>query len=177
VSDDRSRFARIRQLVRGVDGAVIVYTPTRRLTELVTRALMRMGIRAAPYHAGLGAATRRQVLRAFLADRAPVIVATSAFGMGIDKADVRRVLHWGPSRTVEAYYQEAGRAGRDGRPAECVIVWRPADLDWGDTTIAVRRYVETQACRRGTLLAYFGERSAVCSGCDICGLGGHRPST
>jgi ATP-dependent DNA helicase RecQ len=177
VADDRARFARIRQWIRGVEGAVIVYTPTRRLTELVTRALLRMGTRAAPYHAGLGAAARRRVLRAFLAGRAPVIVATSAFGMGIDKADVRRVLHWGPARTLEAYYQEAGRAGRDGRPAECVIVWRPGDFEWGDTTTPMRRYVETRACRRGMLLAYFGEHGAVCSACDVCGLRDRRPST
>jgi ATP-dependent DNA helicase RecQ len=175
--DDRDRFARVRELLRGVEGTVIVYTPTRRLTELVTRALARMGVRAAPYHAGLDAATRRRVLRAFLADRAPVIVATSAFGMGIDKPDVRRVLHWGPPRTLEAYYQEAGRAGRDGRPAECVIVWRSSDFDWGDGATDMRRYVEGRACRRGTLLAYFGERVRACSGCDVCGLGGYRPST
>src|SRR5438874_10845388 len=97
VRDDRERFTRVRELIR-VDGPVVLYTPTRRLTELVTRALLRMGVRAAPYHAGLTAGTRRRVLRAFLADRAPVVVATSAFGMGIDKPDVRRVLHWGPPR-------------------------------------------------------------------------------
>ena len=170
VRDDRERFARMRELIRGVDGPVMVYTPTRRLTELVARALLRLGVRAAPYHAGLTARTRRQVLRAFLADRAPVVVATSAFGMGIDKPDVRRVLHWGPPRTVEAYYQEAGRAGRDGRRADCVMVWRPSDFEWGDTAAGMRRYVETRACRRGTLLAYFGERGAACSGCDVCGL-------
>src|SRR5213076_190548 len=158
VRDDRERFARMRELIRGVDGPVIVYTPTRRLTELVARALLRLGVRAAPYHAGLTAATRRRVLRAFLADRAPVVVATSAFGMGIDKPDVRRVLHWGPPRTVAAYYQEAGRAGRDGRRADCVMVWRPSDFEWGDAAAGMRRYVETRACRRGTLLAYFGER-------------------
>jgi ATP-dependent DNA helicase RecQ len=177
VADDRARFARIRELARSVDGAVIVYTPTRRLTELVTRALLRRGVRAAPYHAGLGVATRRRVLRAFLADRAPLIVATSAFGMGIDKADVRRVLHWGPPRTLEAYYQEAGRAGRDGGPAECVIVWRPADFDWGEAATPMRRYVEGRACRRGMLLAYFGERAVACSGCDVCGFAEHRSST
>ena len=175
--DDRARFARIRELARGVDGAVIVYTPTRRLTELVTRALLRMGMRAAPYHAGLGVATRRRVLRAFLADRAPVIVATSAFGMGIDKADVRRVLHWGPPRTLEAYYQEAGRAGRDGGPAECVIVWRPADFDWGDAAAPMRRYVEARTCRRGMLLTYFGERAVACAGCDVCPPADRRSST
>jgi ATP-dependent DNA helicase RecQ len=176
VRDDRERFARVRELIRGVDGAVIVYTPTRRLTELVTRALLRMGVRAAPYHAGLTAGTRRRVLRAFLADRAPVVVATSAFGMGIDKPDVRRVLHWGPPRTVEAYYQEAGRAGRDGRRSECVMVWHPSDFTWGDAATGMRRYAEGPACRRGTLLAYFGERVRGCSGCDVCGLGGCRPS-
>jgi len=177
VRDDRERFARMRELIRGVDGSVIVYTPTRRLTELVARALLRLGVRAAPYHAGLTARTRRQVLRAFLADRAPVVVATSAFGMGIDKPDVRRVLHWGPPRTVEAYYQEAGRAGRDGRRSDCVMMWRPADFQWGDAASGMRRYVETRACRRGTLLAYFGERGAACSGCDVCGLESWRPST
>jgi len=176
VRDDRERFTRVRELIR-VDGPVVLYTPTRRLTELVTRALLRMGVRAAPYHAGLTPGTRRRVLRAFLADRAPVVVATSAFGMGIDKPDVRRVLHWGPPRTVEAYYQEAGRAGRDGRRSECVVVWRPADFAWGDAATEVRRYVETRTCRRAALLAYFGERGTACSGCDVCGLEGWRPSS
>ena len=169
VRHDRERFARLRDLLRVVDGSVIVYTPTRRLTELVTRALLRMGVRAAPYHAGLSAATRRRVLRAFLADRAPVVVATSAFGMGIDKPQVRRVLHWGPPLTLESYYQEAGRAGRDGREAECVVLWRRNDFEWGDHATEMRRYVERRACRRGTLLAYFGEHATACSGCDVCG--------
>jgi ATP-dependent DNA helicase RecQ len=176
VRDDRERFARVRALIRGVDGPVIVYTPTRRLTELVTRALLRMGVRTAPYHAGLTAGMRRRVLRAFLTGRAPVVVATSAFGMGIDKPDVRRVLHWGPPRTVEAYYQEAGRAGRDGRRAQCVMVWRPADFAWGDAAAGMRRYVEGRACRRGVLLAYFGERPTACAGCDVCGPGAWHPS-
>src|SRR3989454_2655789 len=131
VRDDRERFARMRELICGVDGPVIVYTPTRRLTELVARALLRLGVRAAPYHAGLAARTRCQVLRAFLADRAPVVVATSAFGMGIDKPDVRRVLHWGPPRTVEAYYQEAGRARPHGPPAGRGLGWGPPRLQGG----------------------------------------------
>jgi ATP-dependent DNA helicase RecQ len=175
VRDDRARFARLRELVRVGDGSSIVYTPTRRLTELVTRALWRMGVRAAPYHAGLTAGVRRRVLGAFLSGRAPIVVATSAFGMGIDKPDVRRVIHWGPPRALEGYYQEAGRAGRDGRRSECVLVWHPADCVWSDTAAAVRRYVEAARCRRGTLLAYFGERAVACSGCDICGTGNDRP--
>ena len=169
VRDDRARFLRVRQLIRVTEGHTIVYTPARRLTELVTRALLRMGVRAAPYHAGLTPETRRRVLAAFLRDRVPVVVATSAFGMGIDKPDVRRVLHWGPPRTLEAYYQEAGRAGRDGRRAECLILWKPEDLDWGELAPELRRYVEARACRRRMLLNYFGERAESCSGCDRCG--------
>ena len=171
VRDDRERFTRMRELIRGGDGPVIVYTPTRRLTELVTRALLRMGVRAAPYHAGLSARTRRRVLRAFLADHAPVVVATSAFGMGIDKADVRRVVHWGPPYTLEAYYQEAGRAGRDGARAVCTILWRPEDLKWGNPAPELHRYVTARACRRRLLLAYFGEAARRCTGCDRCGIG------
>src|SRR5947207_5536000 len=121
VRDDRERFARVRDLVRSAGGSSIVYTPTRRLTELLTRALLRMGVRAAPYHAGLTADMRRRVLRAFLRGHAPIVVATSAFGMGIDKADVRRVVPCGPPRTLEGYYREAGPAGRDGRRSECVL--------------------------------------------------------
>ncbi|MGH7529905.1 MAG: RecQ family ATP-dependent DNA helicase [Gemmatimonadales bacterium] len=88
VAHDRERFAVIRALVRAGDGSTLVYTPTRRIAELVTRVLLRTSVRAAPYHAGLSAGTRRRVLRAFLEDRVGTIVATSAFGMGIDKANV-----------------------------------------------------------------------------------------
>src|SRR5881296_3317049 len=132
VRDDRERFATIRQRVRNADGTSLIYAPTRRLTELITRALLRSSVRAAPYHAGLSASIRRRVLLAFLADQLHVIVATSAFGMGIDKPDVRQVLHWGPPPTLEAYYQEAGRAGRDGGVADCLILWRPQDFAWGN---------------------------------------------
>jgi ATP-dependent DNA helicase RecQ len=168
VRDDRERFRRVRAAIREARASTVLYAPTRRLTELVTRALLRASVRAAPYHAGLTADVRRRVLAAFLGDRVGVVVATSAFGMGIDKPDVRRVLHWGPPRTLEAYYQEAGRAGRDGRPAECTVLWRRADLAWGDIAPAMRRYVETRRCRRRMLLEYFGERVAECSGCDVC---------
>src|SRR6266550_2330670 len=157
VRDDRERFATIRQRVRNGAGASLIYTPTRRLTELVTRALLRSSVRAAPYHAGLSAGIRRRVLRAFLADQVHVIVATSAFGMGIDKPDVRQVLHWGPPPTLEAYYQEAGRAGRDGASSECVILWRPQDFAWGNVAPPMRRYVEARRNHRAIILAYFGE--------------------
>jgi len=157
VRDDRERFATIRAQVRGGAGGSIIYTPTRRLTELVTRALLRTSVQAAPYHAGLSAAIRRRVLQAFLADRITVIVATSAFGMGIDKPDVRRVLHWGPPPTLEAYYQEAGRAGRDGKASECLILWRTRDFSWGNIAPEMKRYVEAREDHRRILLGYFGE--------------------
>jgi ATP-dependent DNA helicase RecQ len=157
VRDDRERFAVIRARVRDAPAASLIYTPTRRLTELVTRALLRTSVRAAPYHAGLSAAIRRRVLRAFLADNVRVIVATSAFGMGIDKPDVRQVLHWGPPPTLEAYYQEAGRGGRDGNVSECLVLWRPEDLSFGSIAPAMRRYVESRTNHRALILEYFGE--------------------
>ena len=173
VPDDRERFNRLRRLVRDSRGSVIVYAPTRRLAELITRALLRMGTRAAPYHAGLPLDLRRRVLLAFLRGRERVIVATTAFGMGIDKPDVRRVLHWGPARTLEGYYQEAGRAGRDGAPSVCTLLWHPDD--WRTTTgvhAAMRAFIERRRCRRRALLEHFGERLAGrCAGCDVCGGG------
>src|SRR2546421_5938844 len=169
VKDNRTRFARLRELIRGAGGAVVIYAPTRRLVELVTRALLRRSVGAAPYHAGLTAAVRRRVLDAFLGDRVAVVVATTAFGMGIDKPDVRRVLHWGPARTLEGYYQEAGRAGRDGAAAECRVLWRPEDFRFGEHAAAMRHYVERRQCRRRALLEYFREQLAGGSGCDVCG--------
>src|SRR5206468_12846209 len=105
-------------------------------------------------------------------DPVHVIVATGAVGMGIDKPDVRRVIHWGPPRNLEAYYQEAGRAGRDGAPAECLVLWRPADLRWGDLSPEMRRYIEVRRCRRRMLFEYFGDRLEQCRGCDVWVRGG-----
>jgi ATP-dependent DNA helicase RecQ len=170
VRDDRDRFARIRAGLRDVPGTTVVYAPTRRLTELIARALHFAGARVAPYHAGLSPEMRRALLGHFLEDRLRVVIATSAFGMGIDKADVRRVLHWGPAPSLEAYYQEAGRAGRDGAAAVCRLLWRPADFAWGMCDAAMRRYVESGVCRRRQLLAHFGEvLDTRCGGCDRCG--------
>ena len=157
VRDDRERFQVMRARVRGAPGTSIIYTPTRRLTELVTRALLRTSVRAAPYHAGLSADVRRRVLKAFLANHVTTIVATSAFGMGIDKPDVRRVLHWGPPPTLEAYYQQAGRAGRDGEASECLVLWRPQDLAWGNIAPEMKHYVESRSDHRRLILEYFAE--------------------
>lgn len=127
VSGTEDRLARLVVLVRTTRGTAVVYAPTRGLAEGLARALSESGVSALPYHAGMPSGDRRRVLEAFLADRLRVVAATCAFGMGIDKPDVRLVAHWSLPATPEGYYQEAGRAGRDGLPARCVAFHHPAD--------------------------------------------------
>jgi ATP-dependent DNA helicase RecQ len=129
VDGERDRLRALLDLMAGDDQMAIVYAPTRGLTEAIARALVRAGHRAAPYHAGLTKGRRAAALQDFLEDRVDVMVATCAFGMGIDKPDVRLVVHWTLPATPEAYYQEAGRAGRDGAFARCVLLWRPGDAE------------------------------------------------
>jgi ATP-dependent DNA helicase RecQ len=127
VATERERLQALVRLLAHDDRMVIVYTPTRSVTEAVAQTLVRAGHRAAPYHAGLTRERRARTLEAFLDDRLDVIVATCAFGMGIDKPQIRMVVHWTLPATPEAYYQEAGRAGRDGEFARCVLLWRRGD--------------------------------------------------
>ena len=127
VRSERDRWERLLALLRAEDRTALVYVSTRGLAEGLARGLTARGVRAAAFHAGLPPKERKETLRRFLEDEVEVVVATCAFGMGIDKPTVRLVVHWTLPPTPESYYQEAGRAGRDGRFARCVLFHHPTD--------------------------------------------------
>ncbi len=146
VTDQRDRICRLLETLRGGDRIAIVYAPTRNLTESLVRVLRHHGFLADPYHAGLTRRERAQVLDRFLSDEIEVVVATSAFGMGIDKPNVRVVVHWMLPPSPEAYYQEAGRAGRDGGFSRCLLLYGQGDATLHrrqlDVTFPPRRLLE-----------------------------------
>src|SRR5207249_5271196 len=126
--DARARLNRVTRILAGFRGAGLIYTGTRRDAEEVADFVRQVvGLQAQPYHAALDSATRSATEEAFLSGDLPIVVATNAFGMGIDRPDVRLVLHYTMPATLEAYYQEAGRAGRDDLPARAVLLYSRKD--------------------------------------------------
>lgn len=164
----------------------IIYCNSRNKVERIAESLRNKGVSAAAYHAGMETALRERVQQDFQRDNIQVVVATIAFGMGINKSNVRFVAHFDLPRSIESYYQETGRAGRDDLPAEAVLFYEPADFAWLQKILlekpetpqrqieqhkleAIGEFAESQTCRRLVLLNYFGEhRQTPCNNCDIC---------
>ncbi len=170
-------------LDRHPDQSGIIYCLSRKSTEKLAQDLQRQGYKVAAYHAGLSAEERARVQENFVSDRTPIITATIAFGMGIDKSNVRWVIHYNMPKNIESYYQEIGRAGRDGLPSDTLLFYSYSDVrilrefaegsPRKDYKIAklerMQQYAEALSCRRKTLLSYFGEHlSKDCGHCDVC---------
>jgi len=188
VIEKKQAFPKLLNLLQNYrNEPVIIYCFSRRETEEIAQDLRAHRFKAEAYHAGLGAKDRSRTQELFIKDEVNIIVATIAFGMGIDKPDVRLVVHYTYPKTLEGYYQEIGRAGRDGLPSECVLFYTYADTRKHEYFInqiqdddsrerasaklrEVMNYAELRSCRKKYILKYFGEdlKTGNCQGCDIC---------
>jgi ATP-dependent DNA helicase RecQ len=185
---DKNTYRDLLQILRDhQDMSVIIYCLSRKNVDELSALLQRDGVRALPYHAGLSNEQRREHQERFIRDDTPVLVATIAFGMGIAKPDVRAVIHYDLPKTLEGYYQESGRAGRDSLPAQCVLFFNYGDRHRIERIIADKEdeqeqriarqqlnqmlaYADSTVCRRRILLGYFGETllDDNCGNCDNC---------
>ncbi|MBR1368944.1 hypothetical protein RJ53_05265 [Methanocalculus chunghsingensis] len=189
VPTEKERFRRLVQFIsNNHPGSGIVYCRSRKAVEETAENLRERGIPALPYHAGLSANERTRVQNAFLRGEIRVVSATIAFGMGIDKPDVRFVAHYHPPKDIESFYQESGRAGRDGKPSESLLLYSRSDFKIAEKLIKQENsetvdhparlaklsqmavWCSGDTCRRRTLLALFGEKypATLCGYCDCC---------